>query len=193
MCTTTSAGRYGPSTVPDAQAAFQWRRRKMWRGSALIVLAGALSCKARPDAQPASEANAQPASEADSQPGSRPDAGNLQGTWRVVGAWVEGRPSAINVKGRSWTFQDSTIATAANGKIDQRGTVHIDSTSSPARMDFFLRRDPTSAGILIRRQIYRLSDDTLTVAWVVGRSREAYPGSLDITQGVIKLKLVKNP
>jgi hypothetical protein len=37
----------------------------MGRGSALIVLAGALSCTARPDAQPASGANAQPASEAD--------------------------------------------------------------------------------------------------------------------------------
>jgi uncharacterized protein (TIGR03067 family) len=193
MCTRTSAGPYGPSPVPDAQAAFQWRRRKMGRGSALIVLAGALSCTARPDAQPASGANAQPASEADAQPASRPDAGNLQGTWRVVGAWVQGRPSAINVKGRSWTFQDSTIATAADGKIDQRGTVRIDTTSSPARLDFFLRRDSTSAGTLIRRQIYRLADDTLTVAYVLEHSRQAYPRSLDITKGVIKLKLVRKP
>jgi uncharacterized protein (TIGR03067 family) len=106
---------------------------------------------------------------------------------------VQGRPSAVNVKGRSWTFQDSTIATKADGKIDQRGRVHIDSTSSPARLDFFLHRDSTSAGVLIRRQIYRLSDDTLTVAWVVEHSRQAYPRSFDITDGVIKLKLVKNP
>src|SRR3954469_4487607 len=165
----------------------------MWSGSALILLAGALSCTARPDAQPESEADARPASEAEAQPASRPDASNLQGTWRDVGAWVRGKPSATNVKGRSWTFQDSTIATAFNGKIDQRGTMRIDSTSSPARLDFFLRRDSTSAGTLIRRQIYRLSDDTLTVAWVVEHSRQAYPRSLDITDGVIKLKLVKNP
>jgi len=165
----------------------------MWRGSLLIMLTGALSCRARPDAEPPSEAKAQPASEAEAQPASKPDAGNLQGTWRVVGAWVRGKPSAINVKGRSWTFQDSTIATAADGKIDQRGTVRIDTTSSPARMDFFLRRDPTSTGTLIRRQIYRLADDTLTVAYVVEHSRQAYPRSFDVTEGVVKLKLVKNP
>jgi uncharacterized protein (TIGR03067 family) len=164
----------------------------MLRVSTLIMLAVVLSCTARPDAQPASEANAQPASEANAQPASKPDAGNLQGTWRVIGAWVEGKPSAINVTGRTWTFRDSTITTAAKGKVDQRGTVSIDSTSRPARLDFFLHRGST-AGTLVRRQIYRLSGDTLTVSYVVEHARQAYPSSFDVTKGVVKLKLVKNP
>jgi len=87
--------------------------------------------------------------------------------------------------------RDSTIATADNGKIDQRGTVSIDSTSSPARLDFFLHRDST-AGTLVRRQIYQLSEDSLTVAYALQNSSKAYPRSLDVTKGVVKLKLVKN-
>jgi uncharacterized protein (TIGR03067 family) len=114
----------------------------------------------------------------------------LQGTWRVAGAWVDGRPSAINVKGRTWTFQDSTLATAADGKVDQQGTVSIDSTTSPARLDFHLRRG-AGTGTLVRRQIYRLADDTLTVAWALENSRQAYPRSLDVTNGVVRLKLVR--
>jgi len=119
------------------------------------------------------------------------DAARLQGTWRIVGTWVEGKPSALDATGRTWTFQDSTIATADNGKIDQRGTVTIDSTSSPARLDFFLHRDST-AGTLVRRQIYQLSEDSLTVAYALQNSSKAYPRSLDVTKGVVKLKLVKN-
>jgi uncharacterized protein (TIGR03067 family) len=167
----------------------------MRRGSALIVLAGILSCTGRPDAKPESEAGAPPAAQTDTQPldappVAGPDLGSLQGTWRVIGAWVEGRPSAINVKGRTWTFQDSTITTAADGKVDQEGTVSLDSTSSPARMDFFLKRDSGKVNV-VRRQIYQLADDTLTVAYAFENSRESYPRSLDVTKGVVKLKLVR--
>jgi len=166
----------------------------MWRGSALIVLAGILSCTGRPDAQPESEAGAPPAAETDTQPAEAQPAsgtalGSLQGTWRVVGLWVEGRPSAIDATGRTWTFQDSTLATAADGKVDQQGSVSIDSTSSPARLDFTLRR---GSATILRRQIYRLADDTLTVAYAVKNSREAFPRSLDVTDGVVKIKLVRS-
>jgi len=103
---------------------------------------------------------------------------------------MEGKPSAFDVKGRTWTFQDSTIATANNGKIDQRGTLSIDSTSSPTRLDFFLHQT-SRGGTVVRRQIYRLTGDTLTVAYALQNSTQAYPRSLDITDGVVKLKLVK--
>ena len=43
----------------------------------------------------------------------------------------------------------------------------------------------------MRRQIYRLADDTLTVAYALENSRQSYPRSLDVTDGVVKLKLVK--
>jgi uncharacterized protein (TIGR03067 family) len=168
----------------------------MGRGSALIVLAGILSCTGRPDARPASETDAQAAADTgaqptEAQPGSASDPRSLQGTWRVVGVWVNGRPSAIDARGRTWTFHDSTLATAADGKVDQQGTVSIDSTSSPARLDFHLRRG-AGAGTLLRRQIYRLADDTLTVAWGLKNSRQSYPRSLDVTDGVVKLKLVRS-
>jgi uncharacterized protein (TIGR03067 family) len=169
----------------------------MRRGSALIVLAGILSCTGRPDAPPANEAGAPPAADsqpAEAQPAEAPpasgaDLAGLQGTWRVVGLWVEGRPSAIDATGRTWTFRDSTLATAEDGKVDQQGTVRIDSTSSPARLDFQLRR---GTGTIVRRQIYRLADDTLTVAYALENSRESYPRSLDVTKGVVKLKLVRS-
>jgi hypothetical protein len=69
--------------------------------------------------------------------------------------------------------------------------VSIDSTSSPARLDFHLRRG-SGTGTLVRRQIYRLADDTLTVSYALENSRQAYPRSLDITDGVVKLKLVRS-
>jgi uncharacterized protein (TIGR03067 family) len=145
----------------------------MWRSSVLIALVVALSWPADAHAQ-----------------ASGGDARKLQGTWKVVGAWMEGKPSAFDVKGRTWTFQDSTIATANNGKIDQRGTLSIDSTSSPTRLDFFLHQT-SRGGTVVRRQIYRLTGDTLTVAYALQNSTQAYPRSLDITDGVVKLKLVK--
>ena len=170
----------------------------MRRGNALIVLAGALACSGRPDARPASEAGAPPASETGAQPASGSEAqpaagtstGSLEGSWRVVSVSVSGKPSAIDASGRTWTFQDTTLATAQNGKIDQRGTVSIDSTSSPPRLDFHLQRG-SGTGTLVRRQIYRLADDTLTVAYALENSRQSYPRSLDVTDGVVKLKLVK--
>ena len=108
----------------------------MWRGSALIGLAGILSCTGRPDAQPASEADAQPAAETAAQPAERsrrpgPAAGPARHPASRRGLGGGGRPRSTT--GRTWTFRDSTLATAADGKADQQGTVSIDSTASPAR------------------------------------------------------------
>jgi uncharacterized protein (TIGR03067 family) len=169
----------------------------MWRASAVILLAGVLSCKARPDARASGDAqasgNAQVSGDTNA-PGTAPASGgaasNLGGTWRIVGIWVNGKPSALTGAGRTWTFQDSTLTTAAEGKIDQRGKVEIDSASSPHRLDFFLQRG-AGTGTLVRRQIYQLANDTLTVAYALQNSAQAHPRSFDVTKGVVKLKLVK--
>ncbi len=146
----------------------------MRRGITLVALGVALSG---------------PASARRRHPGVTPQGRRKPGASSGRG-WRESRPRSMR-RDRPGPSRDSTIATADNRKIDLRGTVSIDSTSSPARLDFFLHRDST-AGTLVRRQIYQLAEDTLTVAYALQSSSKAYPRSLDVTKEVVKLKLVKN-
>ena len=74
--------------------------------------------------------------------------------------------------------------------INLQSPEQIDSTSTATRPDFFLPRDFT-ADIPNRQGVYRLPNNILTAAFVRPNPAQADPSSLDVSDRVVTVWLVR--
>jgi uncharacterized protein (TIGR03067 family) len=115
------------------------------------------------------------------------DAANLQGTWIVESAMVDGKEEN-DIKGDKMTFKDGKITVKTKEK-DEKGTYKIDPSQKPKTID--VKEDGKDK---VHQGIYKLEGDRLTICIPekAGRERPTeFTGKEGSKQMLIELKREK--
>jgi uncharacterized protein (TIGR03067 family) len=93
-------------------------------------------------------------------PAAASDAGQLQGTWRLVEAQRDGAPAAELV-GNLLELADGRCRISVDGNLLYAGTIALEPAAAPARIDF--RHDDGPASGQVWEGIYQLEGGRLSI------------------------------
>jgi uncharacterized protein (TIGR03067 family) len=93
----------------------------------------------------------------------------LQGTWKVVRAEINGQPADISLFRKPFQVRGDRIVTGAAGSPEKGFRFRVDPNQNPKTIDFLIRDDDEEAAL----GIYELDGDTLKLCmrWGPGKER----------------------